>query len=257
MRTPLTTPLLTLTGQTDCSFVAATAPTTRTVEWAIGAPAAAQVTGRPPLNLALVLDRSGSMAGDKLRYAQAAANHVLALLEARDRAAIVAYDDQIIVAAPSEPVTPSARQRMRGQVERLQPGGSTDLAGGWLAGCDQVASHQGSGGLHRALLLTDGLANVGITDVTVLMEYAQGLRARGVTTSTSTCGSCGRRARPDAPARRCTWRWCSTAAARCAGPRWRWPSARRSPCSNGSTIATAWRWWSSTTASTSYRRPRP
>ena len=56
---------------------------------------------RAPLNLALILDRSGSMQGDKLRYVQQAACHVLDMLDERDRIAVVAYDDQITLIAPA------------------------------------------------------------------------------------------------------------------------------------------------------------
>ena len=57
---------------------------------------------RAPLNLALIIDRSGSMQGDKLRYVQQAARHVLDLLGEQDRVAVVAYDDQVNLIVPKE-----------------------------------------------------------------------------------------------------------------------------------------------------------
>jgi Ca-activated chloride channel family protein len=62
--------------------------------------------------------------------------------------------------------------------------GSTNLFGGWMRGCEQVALHAGGEVVSRALLLTDGLANVGVTDRFELETHAAELRRRGVATST-------------------------------------------------------------------------
>lgn len=156
----------------------------RTLEWTVEVPKVAQARDRAPVNLALVLDRSGSMRGDKLRYVQDAARYVLDTLEQRDRAAVVAYDDQVTTVAPSTHVTPERRGEMQERVRALRPGGQTDLGGGWLRGCDEVAAHQNHDSLNRVLLLTDGLANKGITDLEELGHHARELRKRGVSTST-------------------------------------------------------------------------
>ena len=71
--------------------------------------------------------------------------------------------------------------------ERLRSIGarnSTDLHGGWLSGCEQVAAGLAAEGVNRVLLLTDGLANRGVTDHEELARLAYDLRRRGVTTST-------------------------------------------------------------------------
>jgi Ca-activated chloride channel family protein len=87
---------VTLTADCDRKLVAAEVSSQRTVEWIARASEVSQQTTRAPLNLALVLDRSGSMQGEKLRYVQQAACHVLDLLDHADRVAVVAYDDQIM-----------------------------------------------------------------------------------------------------------------------------------------------------------------
>jgi Ca-activated chloride channel family protein len=96
----------------------------------------------------------------------------------------VDYDDQATVTAESSSITAAARTEMIHAVNKLRPRGSTDLGGGWLQGCECVARHQAAGKVNRTLLLTDGLANQGITDPLELSQHASALFERGIATST-------------------------------------------------------------------------
>jgi hypothetical protein len=75
------------------------------------------------------------------------------------------------------------------RLSRIDARGSTNLADGWFRGCEQVASHLSTEGIDRVLLLTDGLANVGMTDRDELAHHAGELRARGVSTTTFGVGN--------------------------------------------------------------------
>jgi Ca-activated chloride channel family protein len=137
---------------------------------------------RTPLNLSLVLDRSGSMAGDKLLHARRAAALLVRRLDPQDLVSVVVFDDEVETVAP--PATGAAQADLGQRIEMIEPGGSTNLSGGWLRGRDFVAAGKLDGGVNRVLLLTDGQANVGITDHRSLVGLCRAGKERGITTTT-------------------------------------------------------------------------
>lgn len=141
-----------------------------------------QAASRRPLNLSLVIDRSGSMAGQPLRYAIKAAQQLIESLTSDDIVSVVIYDDR-----PETVVTPQAvedKAAIQTKISRIKAGGCTNLSGGWLMGCDCVKSQQTSSRLNRVLLLTDGQANMGITDPKVLTKTAFTQAETGIITTT-------------------------------------------------------------------------
>ena len=137
---------------------------------------------RTPINISLVLDRSGSMAGPKLDAAREAAAFLVQRLAPEDIVSVVAYDDEVETVAL--PATGSAQAGTTQRIHGIQTGGCTNLSGGWLRGRELVAAGKREGAVNRVLLLTDGLANAGITDRGLLCGLAGGAKREGVTTST-------------------------------------------------------------------------
>jgi Ca-activated chloride channel homolog len=176
--------MTTLQARSDRRYIRSTHRSERFVLVELEAPPAAHKPQRDPVNLAFVLDRSGSMSGQKLELAKRAVETAVDRLLPTDRFSIVCYDDRIDVVVDG---TTASREGKTNAIDRLRSidaRGSTDLAGGWLRGAEQVALGQLAQGVNRVLLLTDGLANVGITDPAELAKHASELRSRGVNTTT-------------------------------------------------------------------------
>lgn len=183
---------MTLHATTDRTLIRAAANSVRFVRVQFTAPDASPTNERVerrPLDVAVVIDRSGSMAGPKLELAKVAARMIVETLSERDRVALVAYDTDVDCLAPAVPLTRDHRARLLSAISRLECGSSTNLSGGWLTGCEEVSREFRADAITRVLLLSDGLANDGITDQLELQRHAEALRARGVTTSTFGIGN--------------------------------------------------------------------
>jgi Ca-activated chloride channel family protein len=143
--------------------------------------------GRPDLNLSLVLDRSGSMEGEKMVRAREAAMFCVDQMLPADRLSVVTFDDRIEVLFPSEPVT--NKQAMKDLIARVTARGSTALHEAWVRGGLTVSERMLDQGINRVVLITDGLANVGVTSTDEIVTQSMGLYQRGVSTSTIGIGA--------------------------------------------------------------------
>jgi Ca-activated chloride channel family protein len=146
----------------------------------LSVPELADEAERAPLRVALVLDRSGSMAGPKLAVARRCARWLAERLRPIDELALVSFDGRVRLLVPRAHVDAS---RVRAALASIGPGGQTNLSGGWLRGLGELIDAQADGP-RKILLLTDGLANEGITDHGDLVGMARRARVEGVSTST-------------------------------------------------------------------------
>jgi len=175
--------------QADRRLIRTSGNSTRYALLTFTAPEAATSRSRDPVNVAFVIDRSGSMGGEKIRLARDAVVQALRMLRPTDRFAVVMYDNAIDVVVSSTEASAEAVRHAITQVEQIQARGNTNLGGGWLKGCEEIAVHLRHGQTSRCVLLTDGLANEGITDRNNLARHAEQLRSRGITTTTIGLGA--------------------------------------------------------------------
>lgn len=148
----------------------------------LGAPPMADVADdRAPSTLEVVLDRSGSMRGDRLDSAKTALTSLIDRLDPRDHFGLVVFDDRTDVVVPAAPLANKAavRRAIAGVIDR----GSTDLSGGYLRGLQEARRVIGAAGA-TVLLISDGHANAGVTDPETLGRVAAEAYTHGVTTTT-------------------------------------------------------------------------
>jgi Ca-activated chloride channel family protein len=147
---------------------------------------AGQGTERPPQALALVIDRSGSMAGRPLEEAKRCAEYVLGKLRPTDAVALVKFDNRVQRLWPAVPLGDGTPQRAA--IAGINAGGNTNLHGGWKEGADALADVSGQG-LKRVILLSDGQANEGVTDAAEIAAQCAAWVGKGITTSTYGLGN--------------------------------------------------------------------
>jgi len=170
-----------LDAHMDVDLVAVEQDDEVTVMLELVAPEEQREAPREPATVQVVLDRSGSMSGERLDAARLALAELTERLDPADRLGVVAFDDEVQVVVPAGPVVDKAAARAA--VMAIGPGGTTNLSSGLLRGIQEARRVAGPAGA-TLLLLSDGHANAGVTSVDRLADVAAGARAHGVTTST-------------------------------------------------------------------------
>jgi len=140
---------------------------------------------RVPMNLAIVLDRSGSMAGAKLEKARQAACVALDQLDENDYVSMVVYDNRPDVLFPPQRIeSAKEREALKERIQHIQPGGGTAIHAGLKLGASELAKHMDRERVNRIILLSDGIANVGPSRTSDLAELGHDLREQGMGVTT-------------------------------------------------------------------------
>jgi Ca-activated chloride channel homolog len=121
---------------------------------------------RIPLNISIVIDRSGSMEGIKMGYAKRAAKGIIDQLKQDDIVSVVMYDTYVdTVQSPTNVID---KEKIKAKIDKIIPRASTNLWGGAEQGYQYVQKSYKTDYINRVLLISDGNANTGLTDSTII-----------------------------------------------------------------------------------------
>lgn len=137
---------------------------------------------RTPLNLAVVLDRSGSMTGAKIEKAKQAAMQLVDRLHPKDVFSLIIFSDEARVIVPAQHV--EDKDALKDKIENIRAEGSTALYAGVKMGADQIGEYLSSKRINRIILLSDGLANVGPSTPRDLRRLGHQLSEQGLSVTT-------------------------------------------------------------------------
>jgi Ca-activated chloride channel family protein len=140
---------------------------------------------KPPVHLAIVVDRSGSMAGAKMRNAVLAAVEAVERMADGDRVTVVAFDSSARVVSAPTVLSASSRPRVEAAIRAMQPGGDTCISCALeMASTELEGAAPSFDEVRRVLLISDGEATTGVRDVPGLRALASRVSARGFSVST-------------------------------------------------------------------------
>ncbi|PXA05366.1 hypothetical protein DDZ13_00430 [Coraliomargarita sinensis] len=139
---------------------------------------------RPPVNLSLVLDRSGSMSGQKIEEAIQAAEVAVGSLGPRDRVSVIIYDHEVDTLAPSQFATRENIAEIKRRIRGVTSRGNTAIYAGLNQAAAELRRYEDAGYISRMILLSDGLANRGPSKVADFRALGRALAGEDMVIST-------------------------------------------------------------------------
>ena len=143
---------------------------------------------RAPVNLAVVIDRSGSMSGAKIENARRAASRLVDLLDEHDRLSVVHYGTDV-AAMGGVFATPENKLKLKRFIAHIVDEGGTNIGDGLAAGARHIERAKTDFRVNRLLLLSDGQPTVGITSAQGLSNVVRNIRAQGVSVTSLGVGA--------------------------------------------------------------------
>jgi hypothetical protein len=177
---PHTNKSITITSVSEYKQYAACASSSTFVNCHIVAPSCDE-TERKPIDLVVVLDRSGSMEGEKLDLCKKTMDFFARELSVHDRVALVSYDSYVTMDLRLTKMSPEGKAKLANSVHAICAGFCTNLSGGLLAGIEEIQQltrpyDEGPPNpVQSVLILTDGLANEGITTCEGLINMVENI----------------------------------------------------------------------------------
>lgn len=137
---------------------------------------------RPPVNVAIVLDRSGSMSGPKIEHARQAAVEALQRLGGDDIVSVVTFDDGAESVVPATKMT--NRDDIVAAIQKITPRGRTALFAGLSRAADELRKFKMPQMVNRIVLLSDGMANIGPASADEMGRYGVSLAKESISVTT-------------------------------------------------------------------------
>lgn len=180
-------PVFTLDGRLNCPVISEHGGTAY-LQLTVTAPGLLTETKRKPMNLSIVIDRSGSMSDQrKMDFVKKAFASLVDQLQPNDILSLVIYDDVVEVIRRAKKIG-EEKLSIKRMLDEVYPRGSTNLGGGLQQGLREAEKHAGKNYINRVVLLSDGLANAGVTDPAELNRIARSYRSRSVSVTTMGVG---------------------------------------------------------------------
>jgi Ca-activated chloride channel family protein len=172
----------------DIDLVALESTENLTLMLDMTAPITDAAKSRPGQAIEVVLDRSGSMEGPVFESAKESILKLIDRLAPQDSFGLIAFDDQALIIAPLRLMSEHDLPALRHAVRQMQTGGSTDISAGYALGLRELTRATTDAGA-TLLLISDGHANAGEQNPSVLAQIASSHAVKKVTTSTIGLGT--------------------------------------------------------------------